>query len=163
MRPLLPTPRLHRYTTVENALANAVQALSTVLESLNEQIEDLTDQLTALSHTDQRCQLLTTIPGVGPVTAVAFLTAIDDPARFPKSRSVGAYLGLTPRRYQSGEIDVSGHISRCGDGLVRSYLYEAAGVLLTRVTGPRSKLGGTGLPGNPAPRRRRLPWPASWR
>jgi Transposase IS116/IS110/IS902 family len=59
-----------------------------------------------------------------PYTAV-----IDDPARFAKSSSVGAYLGLTPRRYQSGEVDYDGHISRCGDGLLRSYLFEAANVV----------------------------------
>jgi len=59
--------------------------------------------------------------------------AIDDPGRFRKGRSVGAYLGLTPRRYQSGEVDRAGRISKCGDGLVRTLLFEAAGVLLTRV------------------------------
>jgi transposase len=74
-----------------------------------------------------------TIPGVGPVTALAFTTAVDDPKRFKKSRSVGAYFGLTNKRFQSGEIDYSGRISKCGDRQVRSYLYGAAGVLLTRV------------------------------
>jgi transposase len=66
------------------------------------------------------------------VTAVAYTAAVDDPHRFKKSRSVGAYFGLTNRRYQSGEVDYSGRISKCGDRLVRSYLYEAAGVLLMR-------------------------------
>ena len=61
-------------------------------------------------------------------------TAIDNPTRFRRSRNVGAYLGLTPRRYQSGELDLGGRISRCGDPLLRGYLYEAANVLLTRVT-----------------------------
>jgi transposase len=73
------------------------------------------------------------VPGVGPVTAVAFMTSIDDPGRFKRSSSVGAYLGLTPGRYQSGEVDRVGKISKCGDQRVRSYLYEAAGVLLMRV------------------------------
>jgi len=58
---------------------------------------------------------------------------VEDPARFAKSRAVGAHLGLTPRQYQSGEIDRSGRISRCGDTLARTLLYEAAVVLLTRV------------------------------
>jgi transposase len=71
--------------------------------------------------------------GVGPLTALAFVTTVDDPARFRRSSSVGAYLGLTPRRHQSGERDVSGRISKCGDRLTRSYLFEAANVLLTRV------------------------------
>ncbi len=71
--------------------------------------------------------------GSGTITAVAFTGAIDDPARFRHSASVGAYLGLTPRRYQSGEVDRAGHISKTGDGLLRCYLFEAATVLLTRV------------------------------
>jgi transposase len=79
------------------------------------------------------CRQLMTIPGVGMLTALAFVTAIDDPAKFAKSRSVGAYFGLTPRCYQSGEIDQNRGISKCGDGLVRTYLFEAAGTLLTRV------------------------------
>ncbi len=69
----------------------------------------------------------------GPITALAFQSAIDDPTRFRRSRSVGAYLGLTPRRHASGEVDWSGRISKCGDAMVRTYLFEAAGVLLTRV------------------------------
>src|SRR5690348_12755150 len=68
----------------------------------------------------------------GVLTAVAVVTAVDDPSRFKRSRSVGAYFGLTPKRYQSGEKDVIGRISLCGDPLVRSYLYEAANVLLAR-------------------------------
>jgi hypothetical protein len=74
-----------------------------------------------------------TAPGVGPITALCFLATIDDPTRFRKSRSVGAYVGLTTRRYASGEIDWTGRISKCGNKMLRSYLYEAANVLLTRV------------------------------
>ena len=74
-----------------------------------------------------------TVPGVGAITALCFLATIDDPTRFKRSRSVGAYLGLTTRRYASGEIDWTGRISKCGDKMLRSYLYEAANVLLTRV------------------------------
>jgi len=73
-----------------------------------------------------------TIPGVGPVTAVAFTATVDDPNRFKKSRSVGAYFGLTNKRYQAGEMDYNGRISKCGDRLVRSYLYDAAAALLLR-------------------------------
>ena len=71
--------------------------------------------------------------GPGPITALAFKATIDDPARFARSRSVGAYIGLTSRRHASGEIDWSGRISKCGDAMLRSYLFEAAGVLPTRV------------------------------
>ena len=72
-------------------------------------------------------------PGVGPVVALAYIAVIDDPQRFHRSRDVSAYLGLTPKRYQSGEVDQVGRISKCGDGFARTCLYEAAGVLLTRV------------------------------
>ena len=75
------------------------------------------------------------IPGVGQLTALAFTAAIDDPGRFRRSRDIGAYLGLVPRRYQSGEIDYTGSISKCGDRRVRSLLYEAANVMLTRSRG----------------------------
>ena len=71
-------------------------------------------------------------PGVGPLTALAFRATIDQPERFRKSRDVGAHLGLTPRRYQSGETDIQGRVSRCGDELARTALYEAAHSLLVR-------------------------------
>ena len=74
-----------------------------------------------------------TVPGVGPITALCYLATIDDPTRFKKSRSVGAYAGLTTRRYRSGETDWTGRISKCGDAMLRTYLYEAANVLLTRI------------------------------
>lgn len=75
-----------------------------------------------------------TIPGVGAVTAVSYIAAIEYPENFPTSHSVGACLGLTTRRYQSGEIDYDGHLSRRGDGRLRELLYDAATVLLTRTT-----------------------------
>ena len=75
------------------------------------------------------------LPGVGQLTALAFVAAIDDPSRIRRSRDVGAYLGLVPRRYQSGELDYTGGISKCGDGRVRTLLYEAANVMLTRYKG----------------------------
>ena len=72
------------------------------------------------------------IPGIGAITATAFVTAIEDPANFRSSCSVAAWFGLTTRRYQSGEVDYDGHISRRGDAHMRGLLYEAATVLLTR-------------------------------
>ena len=72
------------------------------------------------------------VPGVGPITALAFRATIDRPDRFRRSRDVGAHLGLTPSRYQSGETDIQGKISRCGDELARTALYEAAHTLLVR-------------------------------
>lgn len=74
-----------------------------------------------------------TVPGIGVVTALTFRHTIDDPSRFRSATSVGAYLGLTPRRKQSGETDTVGHVSRRGDRLLRTYLFEAASVLLHRM------------------------------
>jgi transposase len=75
---------------------------------------------------------LMTIPGIGPVTTLAYIATIDDPSRFGTSKALGAHLGLTPRVYQSGEIDRSGQISKCGDRMLRHLLYEAASALTTR-------------------------------
>ena len=71
---------------------------------------------------------------MGVVTATAFVAAVEDPANFKNSRSVGAWVGLTTKRYQSGEVDYDGHISRRGDKHLRSLLYDAAGVILNRIT-----------------------------
>ena len=84
-----------------------------------------------MTRASAACRRLMTLPGVGQLTALAFVAAIDDPSR----RDVGAYLGLVPRRYQSGEVDYIGSISKCGDGRVRTLLYEAANVMLTRYKG----------------------------
>ena len=88
-----------------------------------------------MARASAACRRLMTIPGVGQLTALAFVAAIDDPSRIRRSRDVGAYLGLVPRRYQSGEVDYVGSISKCGDRRVRTLLYEAANVMLTRYKG----------------------------
>lgn len=88
------------------------------------------------SAKDPVCRRLMTVPGVGPVTALTFRAAIDDPTRFPSSRLVGAHFGLTPRRFQSGKVDLQGGISRYGDDDVRAALYDAAFVMLTVVRKP---------------------------
>ena len=114
-------------------LGIVIDSLLTVWRSICEQIEGMDRIIGAHARQNPVCRRLMTVPGVGPVTALAFTAVIDDPGRFRKSSSVGAYLGLTPRRYQSGEVDRAGRISKCGDGLMRSYLYEAANVILNRV------------------------------
>jgi transposase len=88
-----------------------------------------------MTRASAACRRLMTIPGVGQLTALAFVATIDDPSRIRRSRDIGAYLGLVPRRYQSGEVDYTGSISKCGDGRVRPLLYEAANVMLTRYKG----------------------------
>jgi transposase len=88
-----------------------------------------------MTRASAACRRLMTIPGVGQLTALAFVAAIDDPSRIRRSRDIGAYLGLVPRRYQSGDVDYTGGISKCGDRRVRTLLYEAANVMLTRYKG----------------------------
>ncbi len=100
---------------------------------LREQIAAFDKAVRALAKADPTCRLLMSVPGVGVLSVLAYVSTIEDPARFARSRSVGAHMGLTPRQYQSGEVDRSGRISRCGDTLARTLLYEAAVVLLTRV------------------------------
>jgi len=114
-------------------LNRTVHSLLSVYTGLKSQIHCLDRELLAYARKSAVSRHLMSIPGVGVLTALAFVTAVDDPTKFAKSRSVGAYLGLTPRCYQSGEIDQNRGISKCGDSLVRTYLFEAAGTLLTRV------------------------------
>lgn len=96
------------------------------------QLAELHRALLRLTANDELCRRFMTIPGVGPVTALAFKSTIDDPGRFRRSSDVGAHLGLTPRQYQSGETDVRGRISRSGDAFTRAALFTAAHVMLTR-------------------------------
>jgi transposase len=114
-------------------LAAAVDPLLMAREAIERQIVDFDRKVTRMARGDVQVRRFMTTPGVGAITALCFLATIDDPVRFKKSRSVGAYVGLTTRRYASGEIDWKGRISKCGDAMLRSYLYEAANVLLTRV------------------------------
>jgi transposase len=113
-------------------LAAIVLPVLEAWRSMRLRAAELGRQLIADARKSEACQLLMSIPGVGTVTATSFTTAIEDPTNFKKSRSVGAWLGLTTRRYQSGQVDYDGHISRRGDRHVRSLLYEAATVILTR-------------------------------
>ena len=87
---------------------------------------------------DDVCRRLMTVPGIGPINAIAFKTAIDNPHNFKKSGSVGAFFGLTPSKYASGDIDYNGPITKCGDPMVREYLFEAAQSLMARVKKPNA-------------------------
>lgn len=102
--------------------------------AMRQQYENLHRLLRLTVDADPICRRLMTMPGVGPVTALSFRAAVDVPSRFAKSRTVGAHFGLTPRQYQSGLTSRSGRISRSGDGAMRASLYEAAQVLLSRVS-----------------------------
>jgi len=116
----------------QEGLATIVLPMLEAWRSMRIRAAELGRQLVAAARQSQACQILMSIPGVGTITATAFATAIEDPDNFRKSRSVGAWLGLTTRRYQSGEVDYDGHISRRGDHHLRGLLYEAATVILTR-------------------------------
>lgn len=84
------------------------------------------------ARSDDRVRLLMSVPGVGAIVGLTYASAIDDPRRFKSSKMVGAHFGMTPKKYQSGETDYTGHISKIGDSSVRTALYEAAHVILTR-------------------------------
>jgi len=108
------------------------EALLAARAALGEQLSKLEKRVRSLARDDRRVRRLMSAPGVGAVVALTFVAAIDDPARFRSSKAVGAHFGLTPKKYQSGETNVTGRISKIGDAGVRTMLYEAANVILTR-------------------------------
>jgi len=117
-------------------LEQVVGSLIDLWRRLTEELRAHDRELERIARHHGVCRMLMTTPGVGTLTALAYVSAIDDPRRFRRSEDVGAYLGLTPRRYQSGEIDRTGRISKCGDRMARSLLFEAAHILLTRIKEP---------------------------
>jgi transposase len=106
------------------------------MEMLERQVRASNRLLESRANADPVCARLMSVPGVGPITALTFTASIEDPRRFARSEDVGAYAGLVPRRSQSGERDVSGHISKAGDPMLRRTLFEAANVMLCRVQRP---------------------------
>lgn len=115
-------------------LAALVEPLLIVRRVLREQVGILHSRLLAIVRDDDVCRRLMTVPGVGPVVALTYRATVDVPARFRNSKAVGAVFGLTPSKYQSGEVDRTGAISRCGDEMMRMMLYEAAQIMLVRST-----------------------------
>ena len=113
-------------------LLAVADALLLARATLWEQLGKLQKRLVSLARHDTRARLLMSTPGVGVLVALTYVAAIDDPGRFKSSKATGAHFGLTPKRYQSGETDVTGRISKIGDASVRTALYEAANVILTR-------------------------------
>ena len=113
-------------------LSELMEVLLEARRKLREQFAKLHRKLLAIVRDDNVCRRLMTIPGVGAVTALAYRATIDVPARFRNSKAVGAVLGLTPAQHQSGESSRVGRISLCGDGMLRTLLYEGAQTVLTR-------------------------------
>jgi transposase len=108
----------------DSAIAAMVLPLLDVWRTVRKRAAALDRRLLAAARESPECRLLMTVPGVGAVTAASFVAAVEPPESFSTSRNVGAWLGLTPRRYQSGEVDYDGHISRRGDSRLRALLYE---------------------------------------
>ena len=119
----------------EAAVAAIMLPLLEAWRAVRGRAADLDRQLLAAVRESPTCRRLMTAPGVGAIVAASYVAAVEAPENFRTSRAVGAWIGLTPRRYQSGEVDYEGHISRRGDARLRALLYEAAMTMLTRVHG----------------------------
>jgi transposase len=113
-------------------LERIAEAMLPVREALLREFKTLERQVRAIARTDARSRLLTSAPGVGAIVAVGYVAGIDDPSRFKSSKAVGPHFGLTPKKYQSGEANYDGRISKLGDSSVRALLYDAAHTILTR-------------------------------
>jgi transposase len=113
-------------------LERVAAAMRQAREALRAEFSKLHRTMLAIVRTDEVCQRLMTVPGVGALIAITFTSGVDDPGRFARSKDVGAHFGLTPRKDQSGETDITGALSRVGDVMVRTALYEGAHILLTR-------------------------------
>ena len=112
-----------------------VETLLNARNDINEKLKGLDKRVRALARTSAPVRLMMSVPGVGAITALSVVSAIDDVKRLRRSSDVAAYLGLTPRRYESGEISRTGRITKRGSKLTRTHLYEAANALLTRNLG----------------------------
>ncbi len=130
--------RIQEIIDEDGPLAAPLQAQLEILRMIKKKIDELDELVLDYAYACRSCRVLMSIPGVGPMTAANFVLAVDDADRFEKSKNVGAYFGLTPRRRQSGEMDYNGRISKRGDRIVRHQLYEAANAMLTRVKQPSS-------------------------
>ena len=124
--------RIREWTSGQPRLERVIEPMLRAREALSKEFHALHRAMLDLVRKNSLCRRLMTAPGVGAVVAITFTTAIDDPARCRRSRAVGAQFGLTPKTYQSGETDVTGGISKVGDGTVRVALSEAAKVIWTR-------------------------------
>lgn len=126
--------RIRELAAGHEMLETVTGAMLTAREGLLAEFMRLHRRMLVIVRADAVCRRLMTAPGVGALVSITFRTAVDDPGRFGSSKAVGAHFGLTPKRYQSGETDVIGGTSKCGDAMVRTALYEAANAVLSRPT-----------------------------
>jgi transposase len=124
--------RVRMLTAGHAMLERIAEAMLRAREALQTEFGKLHRAMLAIVRGDEVCRRLMTVPGVGALIAVTFTSAVDQPERFSRSRAVGAHFGLTPKKYQSGETDITGAVSRVGDPMVRTALYEGAHIMLTR-------------------------------
>jgi transposase len=113
-------------------LETIAEALLAVRTALLREFKVFEKRVRSMARSNAKARLLMSTPAVGPIIALTYASAIDDPGRFKSSKQVGAHFGLTPKRHQSGETDYTGRISKIGDGSVRTALYEAAHLMLTK-------------------------------
>jgi len=126
-------PRVVALRADNDWLGPVLDPLIAARAAIAKQLRMVSESVLVAAREDADVRRMMTVPGIGPLTALAFKAAIDDPKRFTSSTKVGPYLGLTSRQYQSGESEWIGGIGKTNDPLLRAYLYEAAGVLMTRV------------------------------
>jgi transposase len=126
--------RIRELVAGQATLERITTAMLLARTALKAEYEKLHKAVLAIVREDAVCRRLMTVPSVGPLVAITYKSAMDDPSRIAKSKAAGALFGLTPKKYQSGEKDVTGGITRTGDEMVRTALYEAANVLLSRIT-----------------------------
>jgi len=124
--------RINQLVTNHPQLQRIADALLAVREVLRTEFAAFQKQTRKMAQSDSRTRLLMSTPAVGPIVALTYASAIDDPARFRSSKQVGAHFGMTPKKHQSGETDYTGRISKIGDSSVRTALYEAAHIMLTK-------------------------------
>lgn len=125
-------PRVRSLVVGHTMLERIAEAMLQARDALRTEFGKLHRAMLAIVRGDEVCRRLMSVPGVGALIAITFTSAVDSPERFARSKALGAHFGLTPRKYQSGETDVTGAVSRVGDAMVRTALYEGAHILLTR-------------------------------
>jgi transposase len=136
--------RIRQLVADDAELQAYVLPMLSARQELFDQCNHLEKLILSYVKRDEVCRRFMTIPGVGPLTALAYKTYVDRPGRFRQSKTVGAAVGLTPRKYASGEVDYDGRMTKCGDAFVRTHLFEAAKVMLSR-TEKQSALKSWGL------------------
>jgi len=122
----------HRIQDLDRLVRQTIEEMLEIFDMLDQKIDRLDGELLKIAHNDKNVRLLMTAQGINPITALTYKAEIFDPSRFSNSRVVGAYLGMTPTQYSSGEMQKQGRISKCGSNELRSLLTEAAVVTLTR-------------------------------